>query len=98
MTKPARPWVVPSTPGVWRNADTPFRTVDAGPDNTNKTGALDHANSGCAASGLNDFDSQDPEGQTASQVQTAADSWKYYELPKGSPGTLGLCKGGTGLR
>jgi hypothetical protein len=67
-------------------------------DNTNKTGALDHANSGCAASGLNDFDSQDPEGQTASQVQTAADSWKYYELPKGSPGTLGLCKGGTGLR
>jgi hypothetical protein len=30
MTKPARPWVVPSTPGVWRNADTPFRTVDAG--------------------------------------------------------------------
>jgi hypothetical protein len=66
--------------------------------NPNKTGALDHANSGCAASGLNDFDSQDPEGQTASQVQTAADSWKYYELPKGSPGTLGLCKGGTGLR
>jgi hypothetical protein len=31
-----------------------------------------------------------------SQVQTAADSWKYYGLPKGSPGTLGLCRGGTG--
>jgi hypothetical protein len=64
------------------------------PDNTNETGALDHANSACAASGLNDFDSQ--EGQNVSQVQTAADSWKYYGLPKGSPGTLGLCKGGTG--
>ena len=66
------------------------------PNNTNETGALDHANSACAASGLNDLDSH--EGQTASQVQTAADSWKYYGLPKGSPGTLGLCKGGTGQR
>jgi hypothetical protein len=65
-------------------------------DSTSETGALDHANSACAASGLNDLDST--EGQTVSQVQTAADSWKYYELPKGSPGTLGLCKGGTGLR
>jgi hypothetical protein len=64
--------------------------------NTNDTGALDHANSACAASGLNDMD---PEaGQTVSQVQTAADSWKYYGLPKGSPGTLGLCQGGTGER
>jgi hypothetical protein len=62
-------------------------------DNTNTTGALDHANSACAASGLNDFDSE--EGQNVSQVQTAADSWKYYGLPKGAPGTLGLCKGGT---
>jgi hypothetical protein len=26
-------------------------------------------------------------------VQTAADSWKYYGLPKGAPGTLGLCRG-----
>ena len=52
--------------------------------NTNTTGALDHANSPCAASGLNDMD---PEaGQTVSQVQTAADSWKYYGLPKGTPG------------
>jgi hypothetical protein len=40
---------------------------------------------------------QDP-GQTVSQVQTAADSWKYYGLPKGAPGKLGLCKGGTGER
>jgi hypothetical protein len=64
------------------------------PNNTNETGALDHANSACAASGLNDFDSE--EGQNVSQVQTAADSWKYYSLPKGSPGTLGLCRGGTG--
>jgi hypothetical protein len=60
--------------------------------NPNKTGALDHANSACAASGLNDFDSE--EGQNESQVQTAADSWKYYGLPKGAPGTLGLCRGG----
>jgi hypothetical protein len=66
-------------------------------NNTNETGALDHANSACAASGLNDFDLQDP-GQTVSQVQTAADSWKYYGLPKGAPGKLGLCKGGTGQR
>jgi opacity protein-like surface antigen len=65
-------------------------------NNTNETGALDHANSACAASGLNDLDQS--AGQTASQVQTAADSWKYYGLPKGAPGTLGLCKGGTGER
>ena len=62
-------------------------------NNTNETGALDHANSACAASGLNDFD--ELEGQALSQVQTAADSWKYYGLPKGAPGTFGLCKGGT---
>lgn len=65
-------------------------------NNTNETGALAHANSACAASGLNDFDQA--EGQNASQVQTAADSWKYYGLPKGAPGTLGLCRGGTGER
>ena len=65
-------------------------------NNTNETGALDHANSACAASGLNDMDQS--AGQTVSQVQTAADSWKYYGLPKGSPGTLGLCVGGTGER
>ena len=69
-------------------------------NNTNVTGALDHANSACAASGLNDYDLSDPNGQIASNVQTAADSWKYYELPKGTPGTLfggpGLCRGGSG--
>jgi hypothetical protein len=64
--------------------------------NTNETGALDHANSACAASGLNDMDPD--AGQTASIVQTAADSWKYYGLPKGAPGRLGLCRGGTGQR
>ena len=63
-------------------------------NNTNETGALDHANSACAASGLNDLDTS--SGQTASQVQTAADSWKFYGLPKGAPGKLGLCRGGTG--
>jgi hypothetical protein len=67
-------------------------------NNTNETGALGHANSACAASGLNDYDLSDPDGQTVSQVQTAADSWKYYGLPTGAPGTLGLCKGGTGQR
>jgi hypothetical protein len=66
------------------------------PDNTNETGALAHANSACAASGLNDLDSQ--EGQNVSQVQTAADSWKYYGFPKGAVGRLGLCRGGTGQR
>ena len=44
------------------------------------------------------LDLSDPMGQTVSQVQTAADSWKYYHLPKGAPGKLGLCKGGTGER
>ena len=65
-------------------------------NNTNVTGALEHANSACAASGLNDLDTS--SGQVSSQVQTAADSWKYYGLPKGAPGTLGLCRGGTGER
>jgi hypothetical protein len=62
-------------------------------DNTNTTAAPANANSACAFSGLNDMDPT--EGQTVSQVQTAADSWKYYGLPKGAPGTFGLCKGGT---
>ena len=66
------------------------------PNNTNETGALAHANSACAASGLNDLDSS--EGQTVSQVQTAADSWKYYGFAKGDVGRLGLCRGGTGQR
>jgi hypothetical protein len=65
-------------------------------DNVNVTGALDHANSACAASGLNDYDSTPDSGQNASQVQTAQDSWLYYGFDKGDVGTLGLCKGGTG--
>lgn len=60
-------------------------------NNINTTGALLHARSACAASGLNDLDTS--TGQTESQVQTAADSWKYYGLPKGAPGKLGLCRG-----
>jgi hypothetical protein len=64
------------------------------PNNTNETGALDHANSASAASGLNDLDST--MGQNVSRVQTAADSWRYYGFPHGAPGTLGLCRGGTG--
>ena len=64
-------------------------------NNTNSTAAPDHANSACAFSGLNDLDLSDTEGQLVSQVQTAADSWKFYELPKGAPGTLGLCRGGS---
>ena len=63
--------------------------------NINYTGAPDNANSNCAYSGLNDFDPAG--GQAVSQVQTAADSWKIYGLPKGAPGTLGLCKGGTNV-
>ena len=65
-------------------------------NNTNVTGAVGKANSACAASGLNDMDQS--SGQTVSQVQTAADSWKYYGLPHGAPGKLGLCRGGTGER
>jgi hypothetical protein len=53
------------------------------------TAAPDHANSICAFSGLNDFEN----GQNASRVQTAADSWKYYGLPKGTPGEA--CRGGS---
>ena len=64
-------------------------------NNTYETGAPAHVNSACAFSGLNDYDLSDVEGQIASQVQTAADSWNFYGLPKGSPGTLGLCKGGS---
>ena len=65
------------------------------PFNENETGAPDHANSACAYSGLNDFDYNDPHGQTASQVQTAADAWKYGPYSPGDQGKLGLCTGGT---
>jgi len=81
---------VKGPPGTPCGGDTGITCVH----NTNTTGALDHANSACAASGLNDMDGH--MGQTVSIVQTAADSWKYYYLPKGSPGTWGLCRGGTG--
>ena len=81
-------------------ASTVFAGEVKGPpgtiNNTNDTAAMSNANSACAASGLNDLDQE--SGQTASQVQTAADSWRYYGLPKGSPGTLGLCTGGTGYK
>ena len=63
-------------------------------DNTNYTGARENANSNCAYSGLNDFDSSDP-GQISSIVQTAADSWKIYGLEHGFPGKDGACRGGT---
>ena len=63
------------------------------PDNTNATAAPEHSNSACSYSGLNDMDSE--EGQTSSQVQTAADSFKVYELPHGTPGKGGACKGGS---
>jgi hypothetical protein len=59
----------------------------------NDTAAPAHANSACAYSGLND---ENPAfGQTASIVQTAADSFKYYGLAPGVEGTAGLCQGGT---
>ncbi len=63
------------------------------PDNTNYTAARTNANSDCAYSGLNDLNPA--FGQTASIVQTAADSFKYYNLSPGVEGTLGLCQGGT---
>ena len=69
------------------------------PNSTNETAAPSHANSLCAFSGLNDLD--ESEGQTESQVQTAADAFKYEGLPPGVQGRgipeiglPGLCKGG----
>jgi len=67
----------------------PPRTLN----NTNETGAPTHSNSACSYSGLNDMDLSDPDGQTSSQVQTAADSFKFYGLDHGTPGTA--CRGGT---
>jgi hypothetical protein len=60
-----------------------------GSPSTNVTAAPAHANSICAFSGLND----NINGQTASRVQTAADSFKYYGLPHGTPGQA--CRGGS---
>ncbi len=62
---------------------------NTGDPNTNVTGAPAHANSICAFSGLND----NINGQTVSRVQTAADSFKYYGLPHGTPGQA--CRGGS---
>jgi hypothetical protein len=45
---------------------TPASTIPGG--NTNSTGGLEHANSICAANGLNDFDSN--EGQNVFHVQS----------------------------
>jgi hypothetical protein len=59
------------------------------PGTSTDTAAPAHANSVCAFSGLNDF----LNGQNTSIVQTAADSFKYYGLPHGTPGTA--CRGGT---
>jgi hypothetical protein len=60
-----------------------------GAPTSNVTAAPAHANSVCAFSGLNDY----TNGQSASIVQTAADSFKYYGLPPGTPGTA--CQGGS---
>jgi len=62
-----------------------------GTPNAEDTAAPTHANSICAFSGLNDFEG----GQNVSQVQTAADSWKYYGLPKGVVGEA--CRGGSNV-
>jgi hypothetical protein len=60
-----------------------------GTSTSNDTAAPAHANSICAFSGLNDF----TNGQNTSRVQTAADSFKFYGLPHGTPGTA--CRGGS---
>lgn len=76
------------------SAGAVFAGEVAGPPGTTDpkpTAAPVHANSICSFSGLNDYQG----GQTASQVQTAADSWKYYNLPKGFPGTA--CRGGSNV-
>lgn len=82
--------MVTSTAGAAFAGEVKGPPGDGSVHNTNTTGALDHANSACAASGLNDWDPE--EGQNESQVQTAADSWKYYGLPKGFVGVA--CRGG----
>ncbi len=66
-------------------------------DNTNRTGAPLHANSNCAYSGLNDFDTDpsQPPQSLLYQTQTAADAFKLYGAPPGVQGTAGLCKGGS---
>ena len=62
--------------------------------NGKPTGAPAHANSACAYSGQNDFDpeegSERVEGPDRSGLLEVRDG-----LPKGAPGKLGLCRGGT---
>ena len=60
-------------------------TYPNGDHNTSDTGALFHANSFCAASGLNDMDPA--EGQNDKRAQTPADA------PPGVPGEA--CRGGS---
>ena len=83
--------MVVSTAGAAFAGEVKGPSGDPSVHNTNTTGALDHANSACAASGLNDWH-DDGESQNVSRVQTAADSWKYYGLPKGFVGIA--CRGG----
>ena len=67
-------------------------------DNTNVTGAVGKANSACAASGLNDFDTHDPVRADASRrsrpPRTPGSTTGCHTVP----GHLGLCRGGTGER
>ena len=78
------------------------------PENTNETGAPEHANSNCAYSGLNDFNPDPNVGglDLLNQTQTAADAFKLYGYRPGvqgrgdpyhplAPADDGLCKGGT---
>ena len=59
-----------------------------GDPNTNyNLAATTHANSACVYSGLNDYDPNDPHGQTDKRTQTPADA------PPGSPGVA--CRGGS---
>jgi hypothetical protein len=66
---------------------------------TNSTAGPIHANSFCVFSGLNDFDPNDPAGQTTKITQTPADG------PHGAPGhgvDIGgglviSCRGGSNL-
>ena len=66
--------------------------------NPNSTGALDHANSICAANGLNDFDSTDPLGQNVFHVQSyGIDVVLGFADPHVfNPGDA--CRGGSGER
>lgn len=93
MSRQSRLTISASVMGLFLlSAAAVFAGEVAGPpgsDDPKPTAAPDHAKSACAFSGLNDGDTA--EGQNDSQVQTAADSFKYYGLPHGFPGTA--CRG-----